>query len=140
METDRTVAHLSVRAHVRQCRWLRQTSRAERSRLQAYGLGLLNHGFLEDALPILEALSGMVDDADMEYNLGICLSELGKINESVVPLEKCIALDPQYVSGLVGLGVAYVRLGRLDEADTLLRQALQLEPSMRSRNEISRSF
>ena len=82
----------------------------------------------------------MVDDADMEYNLGICLSELGKINESVVPLEKCIALDPQYVSGLVGLGVAYVRLGRLDEADTLLRQALQLEPSMRSRNEISRSF
>lgn len=93
-----------------------------------YVLGLLNHGFLEDALPILEALSGMVDDADIEYNLGICLSELGKINESISPLEKCIALDPQYVSGLVGLGVAYVRLDRLDEANTLLRQALQLEP------------
>lgn len=96
---------------------------------KAYVLGLLNHGFLEDALPILEALSGMIDDADIEYNLGICLSELGRISESVAPLEKCIAIDPQYVSGLVGLGVAYVRLGRLDEASVALRKAIKLDPN-----------
>ena len=96
---------------------------------KAYVLGLLNHGFLEDALPILEALSGMIDDADIEYNLGICLSELGRISESVAPLEKCIAIDPQYVSGLVGLGVAYVRLGRLDEASATLRKAINLDPN-----------
>ncbi|MBI2800248.1 MAG: tetratricopeptide repeat protein [Gammaproteobacteria bacterium] len=93
-----------------------------------YVLGLLKHGFLEDALPILEALSGMIDDADIEYNLGICLSELGRIDESVAPLEKCIALDPNYVSGLVGLGVAYVRLYRLDEAEAVLRNAIRQEP------------
>ena len=96
---------------------------------KAYVLGLLNHGFLEDALPILDALSGMIDDADIEYNLGICLSELGRVRESVAPLEKCIAIDPQYVSGLIGLGVAYVRLGRLDEASVALRKAVQLDPN-----------
>ena len=95
---------------------------------KAYVLGLLKHGFLEDALPILEALSAMVDDADIEYNLGICLSELGRIEESVAPLERCITLDPNYVSGLVGLGVAYVRLNRLDEAEALLRRAIGHEP------------
>ena len=95
---------------------------------KAYVIGLLKHGFLEDALPILEALSGMIDDADIEYNLGICLSELGRISESVAPLEKCIAIDPQYVSALVGLGVAYVRLARLNEADAVLRKAIQQEP------------
>ena len=95
---------------------------------KTYVVGLLKHGFLEDALPILEALSGMVDDADIEYNLGVCLSELGRIDDSVAPLEKCIALDPQYVSGLVGLGVAYVRLDRLDDAEIALRNAIQPEP------------
>ena len=54
----------------------------------------------------VEAIDGMVDDADIEYNLGVCLSELGRIQGSVAPLEKCLALDPNYVSGLVGLGVA----------------------------------
>lgn len=95
---------------------------------KAYVVGLLQHGFLEDALPLLEALSGMLDDADIEYNLGICRSELGRIEESVAPLERCIELDPTYVSALVGLGVAYVRLGRLDEAEAALRNAIQQAP------------
>ena len=43
-----------------------------------YVLGLLQHRYLEDALPILEALYGMLDDAEIAYNYGICLSELGK--------------------------------------------------------------
>ncbi|MEO8753158.1 MAG: hypothetical protein ABI624_10820, partial [Casimicrobiaceae bacterium] len=42
-----------------------------------YVLGLLQHRYLEDALPILEALYGMLDDAEIAYNYGICLSELG---------------------------------------------------------------
>jgi hypothetical protein len=46
-----------------------------------YVIGLLQHRYLEDALPILEALYGMLDDADIAYNYGICLSELGRIDE-----------------------------------------------------------
>ncbi len=41
---------------------------------KAYVIGLLQNRFLEDTLPILEAMSGMVNDADIDYNLGICLS------------------------------------------------------------------
>ncbi len=93
-----------------------------------YVLGLLQNGFLEDALPILEALYGMVDDAEIAYNYGICLSELGRIQESVAPLEKCIRLDPQYAHAYVGLGVAYTKLGRHEDAERVLRKAIALEP------------
>jgi tetratricopeptide (TPR) repeat protein len=58
-----------------------------------YISGLLQHRYLEDALPILEALYGMMDDAEIAYNYGICLSELGRIDESVKPLERCVHLD-----------------------------------------------
>jgi hypothetical protein len=46
---------------------------------KTYVLGLLQHRYLEDALPTLEALDGMLDDADIAYNYGICLSELGRV-------------------------------------------------------------
>jgi hypothetical protein len=87
-----------------------------------YVLGLLQHRYLEDALPILEALYGMVDDAEIAYNFGICLSELGRIDESVKPLERCVHLDHEYTNAYVGLGVAYTRLGRDEDAERALRR------------------
>lgn len=93
-----------------------------------YVLGLLQHRYLEDALPILEALYGMVDDAEIAYNYGICLSELGKIEESVPPLERCVELDKDYTNAYVGLGVAYTRLGRNADAEKVLRQAIVQDP------------
>jgi tetratricopeptide (TPR) repeat protein len=95
---------------------------------KAYVIGMLQHGFLEDALPILFAMSGMVNDADIEYNLGICLSELGRIQECIAPLEMCLTLDPSYANAYIGLGVAYSRLGKNDLAETALRDATRLEP------------
>ena len=95
---------------------------------KAYVLGLLQHRFLEDALPILEALYGMLDDAEIAYNYGICLSELGQIEACVGPLERCIEIDPTYTHAYVGLGVAYTRLDRNEDAERALRQALQLDP------------
>lgn len=95
---------------------------------KAYVLGLLKHRYLEDALPILEALYGMVEDADIAYNYGICLSELGKIEESVKPLERCIKIDPHYANAYVGLGVSYLRLGRSADAENALRQSVLIDP------------
>jgi tetratricopeptide (TPR) repeat protein len=94
-----------------------------------YVLGLLQNGFLEDALPILQALDGMIDDADIAYNLGICLSELGRTEESVEPLEHCVRLAPDYTNAWVGLGVAYNRLGRQAEAMRALQQAVSIDRS-----------
>lgn len=93
-----------------------------------YVLGLLNHGFLEDALPILQALDGMVDDAEIAYNLGICLSELGQVEECIAPLERCTRLDPTHANGWVGLGVAHTRLGHEVEALKVLGEAVRLAP------------
>jgi tetratricopeptide (TPR) repeat protein len=93
-----------------------------------YVLGLLRHRFLDDALPILEALYGMVDDADIAYNYGICLSELGRIEDSVLPLQRCVELDHEYTNAYVGLGVAFSRLNRNEDAERALREALHQEP------------
>jgi tetratricopeptide (TPR) repeat protein len=95
---------------------------------KAYVLGLLQHRFLDDALPILQAMSGMVNDADIEYNLGICLSELGRVEECLAPLQSCIDLDPDYANAFIGLGVAHARLGNPEEAEAALRSAVRLEP------------
>jgi len=93
-----------------------------------YVLGLLQHRYLEDALPILEALYGMVNDAEIAYNYGICLSELGRIEDSVKPLQRCIELDTDYTNAYVGLGVAYTRLGRNEDAERALREAVYQAP------------
>jgi len=93
-----------------------------------YVLGLLNNGFLEDALPILQALDGMIDDAEVAYNLGICLSELGQIAECIEPLERCTRLDPDHANAWVGLGVAHTRLGHPEAALDALREAVRLNP------------
>jgi tetratricopeptide (TPR) repeat protein len=93
-----------------------------------YVLGLLQHRYLEDARPILEALYGMLDDADIAYNYGICLSELGDIEASVKPLERCVQLDSKYTNAYIGLGVAYTRLSRHDDAERALRKAIQQDP------------
>jgi tetratricopeptide (TPR) repeat protein len=77
---------------------------------------------------MLEALDGMLDDADVAYNHGICLSELGRTEESVTPLRRCLELDPGYTNAAVGLGVAFARLHRDDEAAEALRTALAQDP------------
>lgn len=93
-----------------------------------YVLGLLQHRYLEDALPILEALYGMIDDAEVAYNYGICLSELGRIDESLKPLQRCVDLDHEYTNAYVGLGVAYTKLGRNEDAERALREAIYQDP------------
>ena len=55
---------------------------------KTYLMGLLHHGYIEDALPGLEAMYGMVDDPDICFNYGVALSELDRVEESLAPLNK----------------------------------------------------
>ena len=91
---------------------------------KAYVLGLLQNGFLEDALPVLEALDGMLDDAELAYSHGLCLSELGRPAEAVAPLQRAVELDPTHANAFIALGVAFARTGRADEAADALRMGL----------------
>jgi tetratricopeptide (TPR) repeat protein len=93
-----------------------------------YLLGLLRSGFIEDALAGLEAMYGMMDDADIDYNYGVALSELGRVEESLVPLRRCLSLDPDYTNATIALGVSLSKLERYDEAETALRLAANTQP------------
>ena len=93
-----------------------------------YLLGLLRSGFIEDALPGLEAMHGMIDDADIAFNYGVALSELGRAEESLAPLKRCLNLDPDYANAAIALGVSLSKLGRYDEAEATLRSVANTQP------------
>lgn len=90
--------------------------------------GLCQHGFIEDALPGLEALNGMVDDPRVAYNYGLALSELGQPEAALAPLNKALNLDPSYDNAAVAIGVALSKLRRYDEAEVVLKAAAKLQP------------
>ncbi len=77
---------------------------------------------------MLEAMSHTMQDDDVEYNLGICLSELGRIPESIAPLKRCLELNPKYMNAIAGLGVSYGRMRDFDQAEKVLRAGVQLDP------------
>jgi tetratricopeptide (TPR) repeat protein len=88
-----------------------------------YILGLLEHRFLEDALPALEVMAEMTNDPEILYNYGVCLSEMGRVEESVGPLKACVEAEPDYAHAHAALGFAYVKLGELGKAESTLCDA-----------------
>lgn len=95
---------------------------------KTYLMGLLHHGYIEDALLGLEAMYGMVDDSDICFNYGVALSELGRVEESLVPLNKCLKLDPSYDNAAIAIGVSLSKLKRYDEAEVVLKAAAKIQP------------
>lgn len=65
------------------------------------------------------------------YNrLGIALRRDNRENEAVDAFRKAVELDPTYSVGYVGLGGAYVSLGRFDDAIEAYTTALELDPTL----------
>jgi tetratricopeptide (TPR) repeat protein len=95
---------------------------------KTYLMGLLHHGYIEDALPGLEAMYGMVDDPDICFNYGVALSELDRVEESLAPLNKCLSLDPGYDNAAIAIGVSLTKLERYDEAEIILKAAAKIQP------------
>lgn len=94
-----------------------------------YIMGLLEHRFLEEALPALEVLAEITDDPEILYNYGVCLSEMGRVQESVAPLKACAEAEPDYAHVHAALGFSYVKLGELDKAEATLRNAADKLPN-----------
>jgi tetratricopeptide (TPR) repeat protein len=93
-----------------------------------YLIGLLQNGYIEDALPGLEAMYGMIDDAAVCFNYGVALSELGRVQESLAPLNKCLNLDPSYDNAAIAIGVSLSKLKRYEEAEIILKSAAKIRP------------
>jgi Flp pilus assembly protein TadD len=61
--------------------------------------------------------------------LGAALKQMGKLNESLVALQKSAELDPLDAEVHYNLGIILKDLGKLDEAETSFRQAITLKPN-----------
>jgi Flp pilus assembly protein TadD len=62
-------------------------------------------------------------------NLGIVLSDSGRAAEGIPPLERAVALDPEFHEARFNLAVAYARAGRRTESAREANELLRLLPA-----------
>ncbi|MDA9671458.1 tetratricopeptide repeat protein [bacterium] len=60
--------------------------------------------------------------------LGAVLKQMGRLGESLAPMQSAVKLSPQDAEAHSNLGVTLKELGRLDEAEASYRQAIALKP------------
>ena len=60
--------------------------------------------------------------------LGLVFKRTGRLNESLLPMQKSVELSPHDAEAHSNLGIALRELGRLDEAEASYRQAIALKP------------
>ena len=60
--------------------------------------------------------------------LGVVFKQTGRLNESLLPMQKSVVLSPQDAEAHNNLGNTLKNLGRLDDAEASLRQAIALKP------------
>jgi tetratricopeptide (TPR) repeat protein len=90
------------------------------------GLDLAKRGHWARAAGAFERAVQVRDAFPEAWNgLGYALRQQARYPEAVRAYERALALRPDYVEALEYLGEAYVRMGKLDEARTILAR---LEP------------
>jgi len=89
----------------------------------------LRKGDYERARRALEELDREYpDNFTILYNLGMCYSDMGLLDQAISTLRRAVELAPTSANALVALAVAHARQGSVGEAEKLLRRALDLEP------------
>jgi tetratricopeptide (TPR) repeat protein len=92
-------------------------------------LRLLRSGQIRKGAEILETvLEKNPEDVNVLYNLGMCYSELGDFDKSIVTLEKCVKLAPEHANALTALGFSYSRKNQNETAVEKFNAALKLDP------------
>lgn len=64
-----------------------------------------------------------------ESNLGVALSNRGRLEEAIAHLQNAVQQQPRYAYAHNHLGRAYFSVGRIDEAIAHLREAVELSPN-----------
>ena len=93
-----------------------------------YIMSLLQEGELAQALPLLDFfLKANPDDTDVLYNLGMALSDLGRLDDAKKHLQHLLEIQPEHGGGLVALGVAHQRSRESQQAIVVLERAIKLD-------------
>ncbi|MHC4904114.1 MAG: tetratricopeptide repeat protein [Planctomycetota bacterium] len=95
---------------------------------------LLNHGDLENAKRVLagDLVARWPDALETAYLRGRVALVAAPGKDDLLAAERqlqdCLSLNPEHVPSKLWLGVAYARLGKLDQAEALLREAWEKKP------------
>lgn len=82
----------------------------------------------KEALPLLEELAGNdPKDPNILYNLGMCYTELDKVEEAIRTLSYCVKIDPTFSNAFVALGFAYSKKNDNELAISNFSRALELD-------------
>lgn len=81
-----------------------------------------------EALPLLEGLAGNdPKDPNILYNLGMCYTELDKVEEAIRTLSYCVKIAPTFSNAFVALGFAYSKKSDNELAISNFNRALELD-------------
>lgn len=64
----------------------------------------------------------------MLYNLGLCYSELGQLDEAIIRLKRAVQLAPDHAHAWIGIGTAYHRMRKPKEAFEAFTEAARIDP------------
>lgn len=68
-----------------------------------------------------------INQAYNNYNLGVSLQKLGKLDEAEASYKKAIELKPNYFQALNNLGSVLQKIGKLDESEASYKKAIKFK-------------
>ena len=99
--------------------------------LSVYMAGVLGRsGNYDESISAMESLiAARPDDPDLYYDLGVIYSESGRDDLALEQMNQVLELESNHSSALNFVGYIWADQGeRLDEAEQLIRQAIELRP------------
>ncbi len=82
-----------------------------------------------EAISVYEELIKIKKESQLMHKLGILYAKLGLFKEAIKYFEEILKINPKNIDIYNDLGVFYGLTGDLDKAETLLKKALNLDPS-----------
>lgn len=67
-------------------------------------------------------------DPDARVDMGICLFELGKVNEAIAEIEKALSYAPNHQLALYNLGVVNLASGNVEKAREYFQRCIDVNP------------
>lgn len=90
---------------------------------------LLSRGRIPEALEYAQRAVKVAPSAETHRNLGIALTQAGRIQEALVEFDLALRIKPDLADAHHNLAVALLQLGRIPEAIEHWEQALRIDPN-----------